>query len=64
MQDIEEKEFTAKDLFAAIYADKIVADFNDDKLFENGDPKCPSDNEKMTAKEAKLKALQTGTDIF
>lgn len=63
-EDIVTDEFTPKDLFVAIYSDKIVKDFNEDKLLENGEPVEPTDEEKMTAEQAKLKALQTGTDIF
>lgn len=47
-----------------VYAKKIVEDFQNSKLDENGQPLEPSAEEKMTAEEAKLKARQTGTDIF
>lgn len=47
-----------------VYAQKIVKDFKEGKLDESGKPLEPSDNEKLTAEEAKLKARQTGCDIF
>lgn len=62
--DIVQSEFTAQDLFNVVYANKIVDDFNDGKLNEDGTPKQPTAEEQLTPKEAKLKADQTGTDIF
>ncbi|XP_057670895.1 39S ribosomal protein L41, mitochondrial [Diorhabda carinulata] len=62
--EVIQSEFTAEDLFNVVYAPKIVKDFKEDKLNENGQPIEPSENEKMTSEEAKLKARQTGTDIF
>lgn len=62
--DIVQSEFTAQDLFNVVYADKIVDDFNDGKLNDDGTPKQPSAEEQLTPEDAKLKAAQTGTDIF
>lgn len=59
-----QSEFTAQDLFNVFYAKKIADDFNDGKLNEDGSPKEPSKEERITPQEAKLKADQTGTDIF
>ncbi|KOC61699.1 39S ribosomal protein L41, mitochondrial [Habropoda laboriosa] len=58
------REFTAKDLFYLTYADKIKEDYKNCQLDENGQPLNPSENEKMTAEEAKNRADQTGTDLF
>lgn len=62
--DVTQAPFTAKDLFNVVYAKKIIEDFKASKLDENGQPLEPSDNEKMTAEEAKIKARQTGSDMF
>lgn len=62
--DITQTEFTAEDLFSVVYAKKITDDFNSGKLDEEGNPREPSPEERMTPDEAKLKAAQTGTDIF
>lgn len=62
--DVVQSEFTSQDLFNVLYAQKIVKDFNEGKLDDSGNPLEPSDNEKLTAEEAKLKARQTGCDIF
>ncbi|KAK6645373.1 hypothetical protein RUM43_001649 [Polyplax serrata] len=62
--DIIQSEFTAKDLFDAVYSDKIINDFKKGELDENGNPKEPNMYEKMTPEEAKLLARKTGTDIF
>lgn len=59
-----QSEFTAEDLFNVVYAPKIVKDFEEGKLDFEGKPLNPSDNEKLTPEQAKLKAKQTGTDIF
>ncbi|XP_045476436.1 39S ribosomal protein L41, mitochondrial [Harmonia axyridis] len=62
--DIKQDEFTAEDLFNSVYAKKIVEDFNNGNLNEDGSPKEPSDEERMTPEMAELKARQTGTDLF
>uniref|UniRef100_A0A6P7FKS8 39S ribosomal protein L41, mitochondrial n=1 Tax=Diabrotica virgifera virgifera TaxID=50390 RepID=A0A6P7FKS8_DIAVI len=62
--EVFQSEFTAEDLFNVVYAPKIVKDFNEGKLADDGQPLEPSREEKITAEEAKNKAKQTGTDIF
>ena len=57
-------EFTAKDLFDAIYSEKIQNDFYKGKLDEDGNSLEPNNYEKMTEEEAELLAKQTGSDIF
>lgn len=59
-----QSEFTARDLFNVVYAPKILKDFKEGKLNEDGTPKESSPEEKMTAEEARLRARQTGSDIF
>lgn len=62
--DFNKREFTAKDLFNIVYADKIKKDFIEGKLDPNGESLNPSENEKMTPEEARKRAEMTGTDIF
>lgn len=62
--DVTQAPFTAKDLFNVVYAKKIVEDFKASKLDEDGQPLEPSEEEKMTAEEARIKARQTGSDMF
>ncbi|XP_076661877.1 mitochondrial ribosomal protein L41 [Halictus rubicundus] len=64
VKEVENREFTAKDLFDLVYAKKIKADFAENQLDSNGEPLNPSEYEKLTPYEAKLRAEQTGTDIF
>lgn len=59
-----EPEFTAKDLFYAVYADKMEADYKEGKLDENGLPLEPSENELLTAEQARNSALKLGADMF
>lgn len=62
--DIEEPEFTPQDLFHAVYTEKIVEDFKEGNLAEDGTPLKPSEEEKLTREEAKIKAQQTGSDYI
>ncbi|KAF5281957.1 hypothetical protein FQA39_LY00481 [Lamprigera yunnana] len=62
--DVIQSEFTSRDLFNVVYAEKIMKDFNEDKLNEDGSSKEPSVEEKLTAEEASMRAKQTGADIF
>ncbi|KAJ8950987.1 hypothetical protein NQ318_006371 [Aromia moschata] len=62
--DVVQSEFTAQDLFNVIYAPKIAKDFEEGNLDENGQPLEPSVEEKITSEEAKIKARQTGSDMF
>lgn len=62
--DVVQTEFTSQDLFNAIYAQKIIDDFKNDKLNEDGSSKEPSENEQLTPEEAWIKARKTGSDMF
>lgn len=62
--DVVQSEFSAQDLFNAIYSKKIVEDFNTGKLESNGEAVEPSEAEKLTPEVAWIKARQTGSDIF
>ncbi|CRL04691.1 CLUMA_CG017755, isoform A [Clunio marinus] len=62
--DVVQSEFTSQDLFNAIYAGKILNDFKNDNLNEDGTSKEPSEEEQLTADEAYLRARKTGSDIF
>ena len=57
-------EFDSRKLFEAVYTRKIVMDFKDGKLDEHGNSLEPSEEEKMTAEEAWIRARQTGSDVF
>lgn len=59
-----QSEFTSMDLFNAVYSDKIMKDFHERKLSENGEPLEPSENEKLTPDVAWCQARKTGSDIF
>lgn len=62
--NVVQSEFTAEDLFTAVYTPKIKADFESGKLDKDGNPLEPSENELLTPKEAWSRARQTGSDIF
>ncbi|XP_011882867.1 PREDICTED: 39S ribosomal protein L41, mitochondrial [Vollenhovia emeryi] len=64
VEGIENPEFTAQDLFDAVYAEKIQEDFANGQLDENGQPLEPSEYEKLTTQEAKDQAGKTGCDLF
>lgn len=64
VNDIDQPEFDAKYLFDVVYKKKIVEDFKKGKLDEHGQPLEPSAEESLTPEIAKLKARQTGSDIF
>lgn len=63
-QEVIQSEFTTQDLYNAIYAHKVIDDFKNDKLNEDGSSKEPSNEELLTTEEAFIKARQTGSDIF
>jgi large subunit ribosomal protein L41 len=63
-KDVVQSEFRSQDLFNAIYAQKIIEDFKNDKLNEDGSPMNPSENEELTPNEAFIRAKKTGSDIF
>lgn len=62
--DVVQSEFTSRDLFDAVYSEKIVKDFKDGKLSETGEPLEPTQEEVLTPEEAYNRARKTGTDIF
>jgi len=62
--EVTQSAFTAQDLFDAVYRKKIVDDFKNNKLKENGDPMEPSEEESLTPEQAKIKSRQTGSDLF
>lgn len=62
--EVTQSKFTAQDLFNAVYRLKIVDDFKNNKLKENGEPIEPSEEELLNSEQAKLKAKQTGSDLF
>lgn len=62
--DFQQSEFTAEDLFNAVYSSKIVEDWNKKQLNENGSPKSPSQDELLEPEEAFLRARKTGSDVF
>ncbi|GBP28401.1 39S ribosomal protein L41, mitochondrial [Eumeta japonica] len=62
--DVTQSEFTAEQLFDAVYSKKIVMDYKSGKLDVNGQPLEPSDEEKLQPNEAVDRARKTGTDIF
>lgn len=62
--EVTQSEFTAKDLFNAVYRTKILNDFKNKKLSTIGQPIEPSPEELLTPEQAKIKARQTGSDLF
>lgn len=62
--DVIQSEFTAQQLFDAVYSKKIVTDYKEGKLDEEGNPLEPSEEEKLNAEEAVNRAKRTGSDIF
>ncbi|CAB0016765.1 unnamed protein product [Nesidiocoris tenuis] len=62
--DIAQSEFTPHDLFLAVYSEKIVRDMKEGKLDDQGNPKEPSPEEKLTSDEAWVNARRSGADIF
>lgn len=62
--DVIQSEFTAEQLFDAVYSKKIVTDFKEGKLDGNGQPINPSEEEQLKPEEAVLRARKTGSDIL
>ncbi|XP_045774820.1 39S ribosomal protein L41, mitochondrial [Maniola jurtina] len=63
-KDVVQSEFTAQQLFDAVYSKKIVTDFKQGKLDADGQALEPSEEEKLQAEEAIQRAKKTGSDIF
>ena len=51
-KEIYQEPLTAKDLFNAIYGHKMLRDFKEEKLDENGCSLEPSEEEQLTPDEA------------
>ncbi|KAG6455086.1 39S ribosomal protein L41, mitochondrial [Manduca sexta] len=62
--DVIQSEFTAQQLFDAVYSKKIVLDYKAGKLDAEGNSIEPSEEEKLNPDEAVAKAKRTGSDIF
>lgn len=62
--EVVQSEFTSQDLYNAIYAQKVIDDFKNDKLNADGSSKEPSADEQLTKEEAFVRARKTGSDIF
>ena len=62
--NVIQSEFTPEQLFDAVYSKKIVTDYKEGKLDEEGYPKEPSEEEKLQPDEAVRRAKRTGSDIF
>ncbi|XP_042231368.1 39S ribosomal protein L41, mitochondrial-like isoform X2 [Homarus americanus] len=62
--DVIQGSFGPQDLFYAVYSDKIAEDVKNNKLNEDGSPAEPSEEELLTADEAKKKALSIGSDMY
>lgn len=62
--EVIQSEFTTIDLFNSVYSKKIIEDFKQGKLNEDGSPVEPSEIERLTPEQALLRARKTGSDIF
>ena len=63
-KEIVQEQFTAKDLFNVVYGRKILQDYKEGKLDDEGNPLVPSKEELLTPAEATANARKTGSDIF
>ena len=63
-EDVYQEEFTAKNLFDAVYAPKIAEDFKNGKLNSSGEALNPSAEESLTVKEARDNASKPCSDMF
>jgi large subunit ribosomal protein L41 len=62
--EVIQSEFTSQDLYNAIYAQKVIEDFKNDKLNDDGTSQDPSAEEQLTPEESFIRARKTGSDIF
>lgn len=62
--EVVQSEFTSQDLYNAVYAQKVIEDFNNDKLNEDGTSKEPSAEEELMPEQAFIRARKTGSDLF
>ena len=63
-KEIVQGQFTSKDLFNVVYGRKILQDYKEGKLDDEGNPLVPSKEENMTTEEAVINARKPGSDIF
>ena len=63
-KEISQEQFTAKDLFNVVYGKKILKDYKEGKLDDDGNPSEPNQHENMSADDAIMNARKTGSDIF
>ena len=57
-------EWTSQELFYQIYGKKLLDDYENDRLDEDGNPLEPSEEENLTPDVALSRARQTGSDVF
>ncbi|XP_065369657.1 large ribosomal subunit protein mL41 [Calliphora vicina] len=62
--EVIQSEFTSLDLFNAVYSQKVIQDFKEGKLKEDGAAVEASENELLTAEQALQRARKTGSDMF
>ncbi|KAL0871033.1 hypothetical protein ABMA27_004842 [Loxostege sticticalis] len=62
--DVIQSEFTAQQLFDAVYSKKIVTDYKEGKLDQEGNPLEPSKEENLQPDEAVAAARRTGSDLL
>lgn len=62
--DVIQGEFKPQDLFYAVYSQKIAEDFKEGRLDKDGNSLQPSEEELLTAEEARNKANSVGADKF
>eukprot|EP00088_Acartia_fossae_P040872 TRINITY_DN42608_c0_g1_i1.p1 TRINITY_DN42608_c0_g1~~TRINITY_DN42608_c0_g1_i1.p1 ORF type:complete len:201 (+),score=9.10 TRINITY_DN42608_c0_g1_i1:57-659(+) len=63
-KDIYQEPLTSKDLFNVVYGPKIMEDFKEGKLDQDGNPYEPSEEESLSSEEAFIRARKTGSDIY
>jgi large subunit ribosomal protein L41 len=62
--EVVQSKLTSQDLYNAVYAQKVIDDFKEDRLNEDGTSKQPTEEELLTPEEALNRARKTGSDIF
>ena len=58
-----QEELQSKDLFHAVYGKKILRDFKEGKLGEDGNPAEPSENENQTRDEAWVSEIYLNSEL-
>lgn len=64
VREVRNEAFTPQDLFHAVYTDKVIRDYKEGKLQEDGSPLEASEEEQLEAEEARNRALRTGSDYL